>query len=522
MKSLHFNVVLDMDVVISERSATTGGHSSLSYLPGACFLGACAVRLYTKLGTKAFDVFHSGAVRFGNAYPIDDEGYPTLPIPLSWHYPKGSASHEGTILLTDNVFNLVHLSSENESKWKKDNVQPKQMREGFFSDTGTIRMPTSSYRLKTAIDRTKGGRAKESQLFGYESLDAGSNWYFSIDFDDEVSPRVLEDISEALTKGHIRIGRSKSAEYGSVDITAAEKPPYRLRPGMEDGVFIYCLSDIALRDPLTGAPTLTPLPTHFGLKEDAQLSREETFIRTRSYTPFNSKRKAHDFERQVVCMGSVIAFRTSSELTQEPLEELQDALDSGIGMYKHDGLGKVLVNPSFLSTEHFEPAPKTALSQIIEVKAEQVAEVQSDQEMLLGWLDSRMILKEIERESLEMVEQWLKVLVPGVRRQKRIAPGKSQWGQLRDVAIRSTSIGDIETALFNEDKGLCTSGISKDAWKTEFYYDNGYISFALFLENVVLKTAKDKDHPGHEYRLLQRVIYLLGNQMPQKLSQEEA
>ena len=52
MRRLRFNALLKSDTVISERSATAGGHACLDYLPGACFLGACASALYRELGQR--------------------------------------------------------------------------------------------------------------------------------------------------------------------------------------------------------------------------------------------------------------------------------------------------------------------------------------------------------------------------------------------------------------------------------------------------------------------------------------
>jgi len=55
--------------------------------------------------------------------------------------------------------------------------------------------------------------ADEAQLFGYQSLSAGSHWYFGISFDDDLPQQIIEDVTYALT-GTVRVGRSRSAEYG--------------------------------------------------------------------------------------------------------------------------------------------------------------------------------------------------------------------------------------------------------------------------------------------------------------------
>ena len=42
MNQFAFEIELLDDLVISARSATTGGHQTLDYIPGQTLLGACA------------------------------------------------------------------------------------------------------------------------------------------------------------------------------------------------------------------------------------------------------------------------------------------------------------------------------------------------------------------------------------------------------------------------------------------------------------------------------------------------
>ena len=75
MKKKYFEVELLSDVVITERSATEGGHRSLDYLPGSVFLGVAAKRMYDDLSKdESYSLFHSGKMRFGNAYPVVEHG----------------------------------------------------------------------------------------------------------------------------------------------------------------------------------------------------------------------------------------------------------------------------------------------------------------------------------------------------------------------------------------------------------------------------------------------------------------
>ena len=88
-----FIVTLESDAVISETSATAGVHSTLDYLPGAALLGACAASLYDSLAPEeSFLVFHSGRVRFGNAYPLAENGAPAIPVPAAMPQPQKAES----------------------------------------------------------------------------------------------------------------------------------------------------------------------------------------------------------------------------------------------------------------------------------------------------------------------------------------------------------------------------------------------------------------------------------------------
>lgn len=69
MEVVQFRCVALADLVLSVASATEGAHGSLDFIPGGCFLGVAASRLYGAGGERAWRLFHSGKVRFGDAHP---------------------------------------------------------------------------------------------------------------------------------------------------------------------------------------------------------------------------------------------------------------------------------------------------------------------------------------------------------------------------------------------------------------------------------------------------------------------
>jgi len=279
----NFKATFLSDVIISQNAATTGGHSSMDFIPGSFLLGVCASKQYRKHPDKAFDLFNNGKVKFGNAYPVSSQAHRTFPVPLSWHVPKLKEFYdEGTgKLYQESIFNCCFLSGKTVKDWKDNAVQPEQKRNGYFSLSGSYAKLERNFRIKTAIDRNNRGRSEEEQLFGYESIAEGTEWYFSVNFSkEEYKTIILDSLADNKI---INIGRSRSAEYGR---TKLEHLPGNFedvpRFNSSEYVCIYCYSDIVLQNLKSGAPTLIPNGKHFGL-EDQEPVWSKTFIRSRSY-----------------------------------------------------------------------------------------------------------------------------------------------------------------------------------------------------------------------------------------------
>jgi len=506
MQTLTFLATLDSDTVISESSSTAGVHSSLDYLPGACLLGACAAAIYKDLSpAESFLVFHSGKVRFGNAYPMTESGVPAIPVPAAWHCFKGeSPSKDG--MLTTSIINQINYKMTKEDEEK----QPKQMRDGYFTLCGLAPRVETGYRLKTAVDR-KSKKAAESQLFGYEHLSAGSRWWFELNCDADVVPRLVQKIQTALL-GSIRLGRSRTAEFGRATVVAADGA-FGLSQslGNSNRITLYCLSDLALRDGGSGALTLIPDGSHFGLT-GVVLDKMRSFIRTRSYAPFNGTRCANDLERQVISKGSVITFVKCDNQPFDGAEiaVLQKRLSCGTGLYLQDGLGRLLLNPAFLDGDRFVAGGTLRLASPV-IKSQNVAYTSE----LTEWLAAKSTDATGDKEIVAQVEKWAGILKNAIRNLAKVDlpyPGNSQWGTVRSV---SGTRAQIESLLFCETKGeegFCVHGVSKAQWDAEFRHDNNWVTFAGFLKNVVL--AKYTDDASAK-----KALQLLGNRMPRILNQ---
>jgi hypothetical protein len=490
MTRIYFTAQLLTDAIFSERSASTGGHHTLDYIPGSALLGAVAME-YAKYGSNAFTVFHSGKVRFGNAYPLSDEGEPALPIPLAWHVSKGQ-DLEGSVT---GVRNLIHATDSDFAKWDAAGEQQKQVRSGYFTSKGDKIDPQRNYRVKTAIDRTKHGMADEAQLFGYQSLDAGTRCWFAVDFDTDLPESLVMDVADALC-GFLRIGHSRSAEYGRIEVGKAESTNIlKAAPGKD--LLLYCASDLSLADAVTGAPCLIPTPAMFGIGQ-ADFAPARSYLRIRSYSPFNGTRRRFDLQRQVIVKGSVLVFERETSFDASELDSVQKQVDPGVGLYRQDGLGQMLVNPPFLAGLEFRSFESLSFS----MKSSRAT--LNSSEDLASWLTGKAEATEKEIKAIEQVDRWINDLTNGPY------PRNSQWGQLRNIALQANSMADVRGAV----ERLCKEGVSQKQWQKTLRIGEEKKTYAEFLLDIVLSQGIGLQDA--RYRL-----YLLGNRLPHKINQKQ-
>jgi len=475
MRSHQITITLQEDVVLSATASTLGGNHSLDYIPGAALLGAAAATLYQQVPAQvAFQLFHSGSVRFGNAYPCEADK-PSRPIPLAWHRLRAKA---GETRLLNHL-----LAADDEIKMKQE-----QLRQGFVSDTGHLLFPKTSYRMKTAID-SKTATAATSQLYGYQALLAGQTFAARLDLDDEISESLELSLVKALSGG-LLLGRSRTAQYGQVFCDVEPLPEYQAEGDTSDphSLLLWLQSDLALQDEY-GQPVLLPEARHFGLSGSFQ--PERSFMRFRSYSPYNSHRHSHDSERQVITQGSVLSFKLDAPLTSEQQEQWK----AGIGCYRECGLGQVLVNPPLLNQT--VPMPESEPPQ-------QDVLGEAPDHPLATWLLRQNDAGGQRRRVRELAEQCAEELAELYRAARRYAgeqpgvlvgPGRSQWGKVSELAKQYASGGKSDGlfyALFDSNNKQAICAASDVAWQTATGAGQA-TSFAEWLEKQL---KGEKDNPG--------------------------
>ncbi|NLF17972.1 MAG: hypothetical protein GX595_12090 [Lentisphaerae bacterium] len=425
-----YTLTLESDVVITADAATAGGHRGLDYIPGSALLGAAVA---ANDAGMVPELFLSGRLRFLNALPLVED-HPSHPIPLCFHRVKGREWKE---LHPLNLLKAAAL---------EDGSQPQQWRHGYMTVAGKVVEPILDGRMKVAIDRMLR-RSQDGQLFGYEAIPAGSTFLMRVQADIEAD---LKGLDGWFLRRPVRLGRSRSAEYGSARVEPYSKRVPEAAPVAEaDLVVLYLESDLALvRD---GMPVLLPEARDFGL-DSGILVPEKTFVRSRRYSPWNAYFGCRMPERQVLCKGSVITFRVAGV----DLEGVQKRLRVGVGLHREEGLGQIHVNPGWLL------APPTMAPWSAGASARPAARAAGTP--LTRYLREKRRRQDAGREAFSIGLAWAAEwpALSSAIAKKGIVPSKSQWSAIRAIALRHQGqpAGALQEAL----RDFCTKDLRREAW----------------------------------------------------------
>ena len=407
MRELKFEITFKSAVILQASSNTQGKMSSLDFIPGSAFLGMAASR-YDSFNNP-FKIFHSGAVKFCDAAPIKD-GKEFFKIPLSYFHEK----------LNDGKIYNHHLLSLSHGEFEKF-TQLKQMRSGYINDDNEQLGLDLDFSQKSAYDKDKR-RSKDSQMYGYEAFRAGLKWRFSVKFEPGVSEDDINLIKETLVRS-TRLGKSKSAEYGAVEIKFIGENTTKIQTFTppEKYTFVYAKSRLALTDE-NGNPSYDVKYILPNLDAN-NVDYEKTQIRISNFTPYNGARATKDYERACINKGSVIALK---ELTGEQIAELK----KGVGAYLSEGFGEVLINPWFLNSGDVQERPIKFQEKEEEKQAHTSLPIQSD---LAKFLKQKEYAK---AQTLEIAEEVAKFI--GDHKNKFNKISNSQWGAIRALCKTKT------------------------------------------------------------------------------------
>lgn len=471
MKEQFFKATLKSDVVLNSKLATEGNMETLDYIPGSNFLGIVAAQLYKNISSEdAYELFHSGKVSFGDATISNKYRELSYPVPFDFMMVKGEDK------LVEYQVYLQHLLNEDNHPIDKDKykLQLKQQRSGFITPTGkAITKIEKTFALKSAQD-AENRRSKDGAMFGFESLKAGQEFIFSVQGEDE---KLLYKVTETL-KGNKRIGKSKTAQYGQVEIETIDTPVKIATFENENYSLVYVQSNLCIIDSLTGQPTLQPTIEDLGL--EGKIDWSKSLIRSYSYSPWNGHRNTNDTLRTCIGAGSVLYIKGGNK-----------AGEKSVGAYQAEGLGRIIINPEFLNGNE---RAECDFVKIIE-KSKEVLKEKEKVDFnsinvatgLGNFLKQKGITQQNEIALSKAIQEAYLNATSKVGQGRYQKVTSSQWGAIRAYATQANSFDELKNDLLEGRDAYLKHGVA---------YDRIWIK-GRNLENLkaVFETAKKSSNP---------------------------
>ena len=497
MKRKQYICKLLTDVIVNQKAATEGSQATLDFIPGNNFLGIVASKIYnTDLpNEQKLLLFHSGKLRFGDAHPFVN-GVRLERIPAAWYVPKLNA--DGTILIHHHINDFEAYKT----------IQPKQCRMGFIAlnkeENSVKKMSVvRNFVLKSAYDKVNR-KSKDEQMYGYQSIEKDMVLSFELFADDDIDDSLLNLVDEAMM-GRKRVGRSRSAQFGLVDISSEDNwQSYQTDKPEEENhsLYLYAESRLIFLDEY-GNTTFTPKVEDLNVKGNINWGKSQ--IRTFQYAPWNYKRQARDTDRCGIEKGSVIVV-DNAEYTED--------FNGFVGVYQNEGFGRILVNPDFLKahdhgisfyqfqTENSKKENRSLCNQLQEL-LDMSANSSNDSPLL-------QYLKEKKEEEFVHLYVYSSV-VDFVNKYHHLWNAdyfSSQWGNIRNLAMCCAE----KKKLLEQIDEYLTHGIAKQKWDEKKRYD----ILMDFLRRDLLTEIEDRNQAYIQYladRMFQPLVITLAAEM---------
>jgi CRISPR-associated protein Csx10 len=450
----------------SVRSASEGTHDTRLCVPGSAMLG-WAAREYASYDSP-YDVFHSGAVRFGDGRPVTGQGEALWPMPAVIRQPKGSKSAKSGQL--DPAKAVLRELPNSGVQFEKIGAKLVTI----SGCTGELRAPAA---LRTAM---RDGRPQTGLLFGYRSLLAAPDdcqRYVAV---IEADQSAISDHDWALLRAafdgkDLLLGRAAGAGQGGCfrceilpdcDLYGSASPPASAPTSKR--VVVWALSDIALLNEY-GDPDLAPGPQTLGM-DKGHLLKKESAINTRRYAPWRAHLAARDVDHCVIEAGSVLVFEVEKPNTSWP---------SVVGLHRELGLGRVAINPSMLRHLLEDDDSRTAVTPDRTPKVvwdpatwtEETPEPNGEAK-LFAWAQSRVRSREAYGAVIRIFQtRWESELASLYAAEPAgEGPSRKQWRDAADAPAQD--IAGLRRALFEGDSPVC--GKAGQATRISDWGKNGW------------------------------------------------
>ena len=475
-------------ISISSNHSSDYSQICLDYIPGSAVSGALACSLYSEGAYKdeILDrVFQNNEAVFSNCLPLEDKKgfHAVFPAPSCLHYEKGANEDESDYI------NLV--------KAEQGKIQLKQVRSGYLNSSGSKVSVVRHSATKTSIDPDTKTAAK-SKLFTLNFIDSGTRFWGYVDIPEGT---VRKEDMEKFLNSTVRIGKCRSSEFGRVKLSLipADRIPaiekVLLEPSPFEGndgkqyLYLWCLSDVEFVDLRTVSSTFVPQGSNLWLECTGKISYvpEKSFIRTGRIRYFNRKRNGYDSEKCLIKRGSVICFKLDSPLGKEHLEKIAR---NGVGLSRHQGLGRVMVNPSWIN---YETISDSLFADLIVADAEAsdsdnkvCGRYDEEYAYLTSYLDRKSKDSDVRQVADNAAGRLLLMIVDlysfartshslldtdqygqTVSGSSRLGPTNSQWGVLLDIVSAGKDVYQKIKAKLDDERQRDSS---RYTWDVHFSY----------------------------------------------------
>jgi CRISPR-associated protein Csx10 len=382
MKKLKYQIKTINPVIISSESGNQFMVPSKDFIPGINILGALAAKYIKKENLykyfdqqkpddqKFLDWFVNGKIIFSNAYKTDTvEGneYATYPLPFSIQHEKNNENA---------IYDLLFSESTEQTK-----------------PLGGCGLLMNGNIYKTKINKSTSphherdyerGAAKSGKFFNYESIDANQTFEGTIFGEDDCINDFYKKISDL---NQLRIGRSKSSEYGKVQfsfLTDTDSLSNDISLNNDGTVSLTFLSNVILYDK-NGYSTnsLTNLEEYLRERIKGLSEIKKTFLRSEDIENYVSVWKLKRPNEVSFQAGSCLLLIVS----QNDIEELIKLQETGIGERKHEGYGQivfglqreVITKNKFDEAKYLKPkaveVPELVKSTILKIAGEYLSKI---------------------------------------------------------------------------------------------------------------------------------------------------
>lgn len=355
-KIIEYRLTLEAPLVLSLPGGDANSAETFSFVTGSSILGSLAHSwLRDPLPGNPADqpefrsLFLDGSVRYCHAYPEGEGAQRLLPAPLSLRVEKG---------LESQVYDLAwpekeEVLTDDDTGRQRELIpwSPKYIR--FAGPDIKFRDPELASRIHHERDRRLGRATEESgEIFSYISLARGERFIGRILID---KPELSGKVQSLLGKGHLLLGRSRSAQYGGkarVEVLGELQNEKGLAELLEAGaavpkspgrMVITLLSDYLGSDQqghYTADALLPEIQRKLGASPQ-ELRCVASFARVAKVSGYVSHWKMPRPVRPTVRAGSVFVLELPRDSDEKRIEDL---LWNGVGDRKAEGFGRVAID----------------------------------------------------------------------------------------------------------------------------------------------------------------------------------